>query len=250
MSSARINLNGQTDGSFFCGNNVVDITIDRTFPAILDGRLSITAWTEFCDQVDNTLRPVSDIKRRLGKSMKIFPVFMCIPFFIVPVIIFTSDFYAENFWLFYLIPVFSIALFVVYGCYMKKIMNELFAILEDLKRVCADTSNRYSDVSFHVREEFVYTGGRRSTKLNYIQVLTSGPSASMMENGHINPAVPVTATPVFNSTFNALAGNTGNGVTPGNSKSTVERLQELDSIKSIISAEEYERKKKQILDGI
>ena len=72
----------------------------------------------------------------------------------------------------------------------------------------------------------------------------------MMENGHINPAVPVTATPVFSSTFNALAGNTGNGVTPGNLKSTVERLQELDSIKSIISAEEYERKKKQILDGI
>ena len=121
--------------------------------------------------------------------------------------------------------------------------------MREVEAVCDDISKQYSALSFHVRFEYIvyrryggyYAGnnhnhhhhrGTSTHTTNYIEVNI----ADVESRGDMGIA---SAPPLVTA---SLVG--------GTEKSAAERLSELDNIRGMLSEEEYERKRKEILDSL
>jgi hypothetical protein len=124
---------------------------------------------------------------------------------------------------------------------VSPVMTKVRKALSDLEMVCSEESSKYSNLSFHLRDDRVYTG-RSVVAINYIEV--SMGSAPSTEN-----AAPVATTNSSGSfsLFSQMA--TGAGVSTGG-RNVAERLKELEGIRSLISEEEYNQKRSSILSDI
>jgi len=61
-NAALIDIAGQSR----CNSGPV--TIDRTFPAVFDGRVSQVVWNQFCEEVDRGLEPMPRIMKNYPRS--------------------------------------------------------------------------------------------------------------------------------------------------------------------------------------
>lgn len=149
--STRIELIGQgyTSGSTPDGS----IKIERPFPGILNGQISESEWTSFCDRVDQTLLPIADAKRQSRKMKLIYFLLSVILVGVFAIIFFASErrggYYSS--YIFYILPAVYIPLFIMNACFMIRLRKKAGETLTQLKQVCEDESNRRSNVSFHVR---------------------------------------------------------------------------------------------------
>ena len=148
--STRIELIGQgyTSGS----NPDGSIKIERPFPGILNGQISESEWTSFCDRVDQTLLPIADAKRQSRKMKLIYfllSVILVGVFFAIIFLVPRGDYYSP--YIFYILPAVYIPLFIMNACFMIRLRKKAGETLTQLKQVCEDESNRRSNVSFHVR---------------------------------------------------------------------------------------------------
>ena len=147
--STRIELIGQgyTSGSTPDGS----IKIERPFPGILNGQISESEWTSFCDRVDQTLLPIADAKRQFRKMKLIYFLLSVILVGVFAIIFFVSRgrYYSYN--IFYILPAVIFPLSIINACFMIRLRKKAGETLTQLKQVCEDESNRRSNVSFHVR---------------------------------------------------------------------------------------------------
>jgi len=266
--STQIAIHGQGTGmgpQSTPGNAPV---IDRSFPGILSGKMSESEWTSFCNDVDKTLEPVGPIKGQIMAKMKMLACGMFASFAVIAGITATGA--LTNSVGFYIYPVlffsFPLGIFCVSKRAFASVAGELRKVMTDLEEVCERESARRHDVSFHVRAQTFGGGGNnnRGRQINYIECSVgnagSGAGAvNAMEAGQAPPvAYPVgdpdinvsaSAAPATTSIFSSLAlGGSAQPTAP--TISTATRLQELEGIKSLLTEEEYNTKKQDILNSI
>jgi len=232
-SSVRIDLNGQTQG---CSNDPV--TIDRSLPASLEPHISNSEWNRFCDYVDRALKPIESIKKRatcllligVGASFFLFALIA-----ILGGTLFNSD--VNLFPMFIVLGILFVAIpaFMSF-CTMKEAEKEMNNVIRDVQRVLSDEGIRRSNISFHWREEVynAYEGTRnvhnqRRITHYYIECVIASAAVPM------GVAVPIQASVVDDSAVG---------------KTTKERLQELEDAKTMLTKEEYKKKKSEILAAL
>ena len=243
MSSARIDLSSK---------GVCSAGIDRTMPAIMDPYMQDFEWKLFCDEIDAALRPVNMAQQL---SLGFFGLTF-VTFFIVMIVGFAS--FANDFGEFpdtedsdngsvavlFVLPAAMIFLGMAFTCFAGYKSSQALTSIQD---ICKDTSDRQPRLSFHVRYERTYFrsysgmghhdhgvghhhGHVRSHTTQYIEV-------------SINQNTSPLATHVPVATQNGNGGAVGN--TTG--YTTAERLAELDKVRNILSPEEYENKRAEII---
>lgn len=252
--NARINLNGQGYSSVTGGpNSDGRIHIDRTMPAILHDRIAPGQWTSFCDRVDAILTDVGPVRQKM-KCVSIIQIVVTLLMFVaIGATSATGVFFRRNFYIFPVIFIFiPLGLYV---CMIKPIIARVRKGIDDLNRLCAEESSKYSDVSFHLREERLYTGYRSGlVVINYIECNVGLPTAVAIGSTQFEtPSVevyPSAPTSEAFSMFSAMASNNSNTSSTIGGRNTIERLRDLESIRPLISEEEYLQKKREILAEI
>lgn len=172
--STRIELIGQgyTSGS----NPDGSIKIERPFPGILNGQISESEWTSFCDRVDHKLERLADFKRKAKKM-----IFICLVSLIILSVLFVvlpvpgglSSLYIY-------IPVSIIVYAILYFYIISPMNRKGNEALNDLKQVCDDETKKIPNVSFHLREARQYTSGGNGESqmyvIRYIECIVTAPS--------------------------------------------------------------------------
>jgi hypothetical protein len=239
--SARINLIGQ---GYSTGNSLDGVIhIDRSMPGILHQHMGQSQWNQFCDRIDSKLSELGPIKKQVRRALQISGIVSLVTFGVIAGLLASGVFFRNK--MYYLFPIFGIlfagAPIFIYFRMVSPVMTKVRKALSDLEMVCSEESSKYSNLSFHLRDDRVYTG-RSVVAINYIEV--SMGSAPSTEN-----AAPVATTNSSGSfsLFSQMA--TGAGVSTGG-RNVAERLKELEGIRSLISEEEYNQKRSSILSDI
>ena len=269
-ANGRIEIYGQhglCDGS--------DVTVARAMPAILEGRLSTTQWNKFCDDLDTALKPAAKMRKAMLITMIVLPII-----FIVLTAISFITFAMQSQNSFNNFPnnndppnVLGSFIFMIIGavvtfggigiliCVASKTSN---SISKELRKACDEMSARHVGISFHVRyESRLWSSGYGGyggyddgygyhrndlhvSTTQYIEVYVA-------DAGNNNLEVPiVTATTVAPSAPpkpyydpEAALGSDGQ-----KKKSPAERMRELDQMKGLLSDEEYQRKRAEIMSDV
>jgi len=147
MSSAKIELysvRGDAGAGGCCGNLY---GIDRTKPAVLNDYMNDNDWQTFCDDVDKAMEPMN----RIRKFMMIGCLLTLPSFLIVFVVAAINPVAAVAFVVF--APFVFIFTIIGLACYASGISGRIQA---DIQQVCSKTSEKQSQLSFHVRFEYSY----------------------------------------------------------------------------------------------
>lgn len=272
MSSARIDLGpgGATGG--FCA-----IGIDRTKPAILDPYMPVNDWNTFCDEIDQALHP-------MAIAMKIVMVAFGLSFVSVLLVVVTGFLSFGNFdatispFTFMFIPFIFMLLAMGAMCYQ---MYRAHTTLSEIQKICAETSQRQPNLSFHVRYEYRYSHsynyyGRRPNYVyghhhahhynphghhsharttNYIEVsinttgdVATGEAEIAVEPAVATPVVVDKVDPIYvPATATAPVEDPYSTLESGTKKSAKQRLEDLEKTKDLLTDEEYKEKRKEIL---
>lgn len=228
----------------------------------MTSHMSSSAWTSFCDKVDDELMPLDKIKRlsRIGTVafFLLFIVFMIAPFTWLASSGSSSDPWDQpsfgGFWAFLVGPLVLMAGMIGLSCFAAQRARNA---LKGVEGVCEDISKQYSALSFHVRFEYMVYGrhggynnynnnnnihhGRSTITTNYIEVNIADAEAQIAvptfgESATTTTVMP-SAPPIVTAT---LAGK----------KTAADRLRDLDEMRDMLSREEYDRKRKEILDSV
>ena len=242
MSTIRIDIDGQARGQclFF---NVSDITIDRSLPGALNSLMSASAWTQFCDKIDEALTSIGEIKRNLQKNAIIFAAVYILLSVIFSVALLTM--LDNNISLIFLlltsgfIGSFTVVVLVIVCIKNQRVRAQLQEAKEDVKKLCRTEGDKMPGVSFHLREEehLRYSSGSSDTAAGmyvshvtqYIECSVSA-SPSMMELGSLATPVAMAVPEVFTTKMSAA-----------------ERLAGLEDIKGMLTEKEYNSKRRAIL---
>ncbi len=222
------------------------VAIDRAMPASLTNHLSSTEWEFFCNQVDNALAPLQDIKDRIRRMMRWASISAFVMFFVIAGGMVLSATLIQSV---VVIPILSMLgfIFVLPGfimfCRFRSAVTDVNAVFQDAQKVVEAESAKRSDVSFHMKAEqalAIYnsssSGGARVSSQTYYHIEAQITGASIPMGGY----APVTAN-VVNSTFDTL--NNGG-------KTAAERLHELEGVKHLITEKEYKDKKDAIIASL
>ena len=135
--------------------------------------------------------------------------------------------------------------------YAKKRVHN---VLQGLETICEDTSKQYSQLSFQVRFDYIlravgggYNGNQSNHNsgliaLNYIEVNVTDIEASSVVSAYSYGDAGLGGPSAFPLVAESLLG--------GEQKSAAVRLRDLDEMRGMLSQEEYDRKKKDILDSV
>ena len=227
-SFIRVEILGQTDLSSA-------VTIDRAMAPKLAATYSASDWNVFCEKVDKVLEPALAIKKRTRRMQLIGLAFAILPSVAFGIFSLFDIFFDLGI----VIPIFFIIPAGLYCYTYKTMMRDISALKDELREVVNEESNKRSDVSFHLKDE-VNTNARidkgyvsrTAPKINYIECVIESYSAAVPMGGD-----------VWNTIAPVLSEFTG-------TKTTAERLQELDAAKPYMSEDEYNQKKAAILAAL
>ena len=194
-----------------------DVHVDRTKPAILENYMSDIAWNKFCDDIDRSMQSFSGN----GKRLAAFIVFTFIAFGAVVALSFSGLFGDSN-TLLYVVPAVAFPTFIVMVSLTMKRQKRMKA---EIQQVLEDTSRTQPQLSFHWREEYGWDGGDRRWN-SYIEVSISGGAG----NPYTSQASPFVASSA--------------------PKDVATRLQDLEKVKHLLSDQEYEDKRRDILNDV
>ena len=239
-------------------------------PAVLTGRLTDTQWNQFCDDLDEALKPAAKMRKVFLAGIILIPIIFII-FGAISFISFatagqkqfdnfpnntssSNDFLGS--FIFFIIG--GVVLFVGFGiltCVMIKSKN---SISSGLRKVCDQYSARLPGVSFHVRYESRlwssgYSGYHSDVHVStteYIEVYVapSDTTTNVVVEPPIAQAIPVpvpSAPTLTDDPEVALGGGRG-----GEKKSAAERMRELDRMKGLLTEDEYQRKRAEIMSDV
>ena len=253
-NSFRIEIRGQRDPS-------LPVTIDRALPSPLAPFYTSNDWVAFCDKIDRTLEPLTALKKKIHRR-NVFSIWWIVGTLLITAISAGISYLTGKIGEIY-------PLFIVLGLLMGLVpaaiqvytdqmaVIEKVTIKEDLQRVIDEheREEKRSDITFHLRDEryttFEYIDGEYgrgyipvNKSLHYILCVIDNvlPASTIPMGAEVEPV----ATPVVPSTFDTLALEGGTN-TDNKQKSIHERLQELETVKGMLSEEEYNLKKSAIL---
>jgi hypothetical protein len=257
MSSAIISL--QTGHS--CTKSY---GIDKTMPAIMNGKVPQSDWTAFCEQVENELQPLSNMQLSFQTLFGFFLV-GCIVVAISMIVSFSLESASGVIFVLFLVPfAFAISLFVFSICMASKVGT----VFDNIQKICAETSKKSRIVSYHLRNDVIVGGydmntNTRHTYRNvYIEVSISDQhfnnnyASNYASNYPSNDvatataaAIPVTtlgyySPPASNSSYSLYVSSAVEMGTPEH------RLNELEKIKHLLTPKEYETKRAEILSAV
>jgi hypothetical protein len=223
-------------------------------PAIMTGRMSEHEWYQFCDQVDKHLAPLNKIRMIIfAGTLSVFLGFLIVMIVTIasPNSFFSStvnnDFNSNSPspFFFMLIPFGLMILMLVVSCYGSVKMREGF---NSIKSICEERSKLHNDISFHLRDDRLVTGGYSGYRTyNDIYILVSLNSINVIQLAmHTNRIA--TATTVEDPEVGGV--NSLNSVDKSSVSTVVERLIELEGIRHMLTTHEYCEKKNEILTGI
>lgn len=228
--------------------------IDRTFPGILSGKISDGEWNAFCEQIDKAVEPIGAMMKSMMKNTCILMVAVFVVFGITVAITRMTGDKGRIYGPVVFVTCGMILPFYFFAQQARKVRAEGMKIEAEVVSILTAETNKRVEVSFHLRKDPYSTGSgenRTSRVHSYIECSvgtgtgTEG-GASMMEQGLVPTATEVVA-PATTSIFSSLAGSSAGA---GSGPSAAQRLQDLEGIKALISAEEYNAKKKDILDSV
>ena len=244
-------------------------------PAILEGRLSTSQWNKFCDDLDTALKPAAKIRKAVLISMIVLPIiFIVLSAISFITFVMQSQNSFNNFpknndppnvlgnFIFMIIG--AIVTFVGFGILMCVVVKSSNSISKELRNVCDVMSAAHSGISFHVRYESRlwssgYGGGYgyddgyghhhhhhnvHVSTTQYIEVYVA-------DAGNTNLDVPIvtaTATAAPSAPYYDPEAALGSG--EQKKKSPAERMRELDQMKGLLSDEEYQRKRAEIMSDV
>lgn len=154
MSTARIDLHGQGYTTSYTANG--DVTIDRAFPGLLDGFMSQFEWTTFCDRIDEALRPVSALKKKMRMYYCLYVLLFVGMSAAIPILA-TSDIAYNLVSSAAYVPILVVIFCVPMGLFYflaRRMTMKAKEILAGVQKVCDEESAKRSNVSFHIRVSF------------------------------------------------------------------------------------------------
>ena len=232
------------------------VEVSHAMPAIVGGFIDPNGWETFCNKLDVTLRPMQAVKNIqlylvVGaiSFIMIFFIWACVSFANVDSIS-STDY--DSWWIYFLVMgglVIFVPLFL--KVYMTKKTHE---IKNALKRVCDEESSKYPQMTFQLRFETFIGLGRGNSKnnvnaktFNYLEVIVA--MTAMPQKPVAGQFVGVTQQ-VFTPVIQVPSAQGGDVEVAGGNSSPTERLAELENIRGMLSAEQYEKKKQQIIDSL
>jgi len=242
VNTIRIEILGQNDIN-------TQVVIDRAIPPLLANSMSSSEWDVLCNQVDNALSPIEEMKTIVRGYRRMLRIFWCI-FFVVLIGLGLLTISRET--RFFFVPIASAVFILVLvptcaiNAKIAKVVSGADDITLDLRRTLEAESAKYSNKSFQIKkDQSIYTttdNGVRTQTTYYIEAQLADASIPM---GGSMPTTSVFGSPGFNSGL----GNYGNSG-GGSGLSAAQRLQELKGIKHLITEEEYQNKKDAILASV
>ena len=228
-------------------------TIERRFPPSLHSYLPQMSWDDFCDQVDEALMPSNKAQRQawsIGKcSIITFGIFV-----ILQVIFYATLFtghplfpYMKENRILGFIPIYFMVGFLVFcfiipwvsSCRLSVIQN---SVIETLEGICKEYTARFPSLNIHYRHPIIEWEG-------------SGDDARAVVKAHACIEFDISAsTGYVNSTEsfspNLLMNTVAAPMLTTNVKTIAQRMAELESIRSILSDQEYKDKRDEIMSQV
>lgn len=239
-------------------------------PAIMNGRMSEHQWESFCNQVDTLIVPLNKLRYLLlAGTIGVFVTFV-----LVMILSFSSfrsyssasfddgSTSPPNIFVYLLIPLALMFGLIGLFCYVSSVAGRAF---DKVRLLCEATSRDNRKVSLHLRDDRLVVGGSYSgsessyrayhdiyieaslSDINVVPIIASAPYVSRVGDlpmHDLEANVPVAhATEVPPDD----AENSGSG----NNKSSVEsRIEKLERVKHLLTTQEYEEKRDEILADI
>lgn len=226
------------------------LKIDRRFPPNLQSYLSQASWNDFCHQIDEAFLPLVKAQSK-SCSLCLFVSFVIlVPLIVVQILVFTGQLQiTTNTGIFRFFPIFimvgGLYLIIagcVLSCHSSRLWNEA---VERVNGILKDFSSRYSSLNIHlreIRESYTDSDGDRRVRIagHYIEFeLPSATGVGMDSTVSYAPSMVVVqgtlATPVMNNP---------------SGKTIEQRMADLESIRSLLSDQEYSEKRNQILSQV
>jgi len=223
--------------------------IDPTMPAILraSGGVHEMEWRAFCDQVSTKLEPLNKLQRKfqifIGLFVVAFIAVMITFAIVVPKSIMSSDMTSEVgfggpqylVFVLFLVPFLLMMGMIGVRCCVSKITQETF---KSIHEVCVEASKKNPLVSYHFRNDLIVTGYSPATQTHntsrnvYIEVCIRDQTVNHSPTTYLTAGYPTVAS-------HTLGTNT-----------PAERLEKLEKMKHLLSNQEYEAKRSDILAAV
>mmetsp|Transcript_43919 Transcript_43919/g.92426 ORF Transcript_43919/g.92426 Transcript_43919/m.92426 type:complete len:255 (+) Transcript_43919:190-954(+) len=252
-SSGRIDISGQGG---LCDSS--ELTVSRSMPAVLSGRMLDSEWKSFCDKMDEALEPASKGKRTMTiglRSTGAIGILLILSGFITFGMLATRSVnsFGESTSPFFGSIIFVSGMAVLslgsmsFICYGRSEANKA---KNGIRRVCEETSARHRGISFHVRDDVQFLGYSRNghanvRNTNYVEVSVSNNAniTTPLAQGYASPSAPLYPMDMDPEVAVVAASAVAQ-------KSPAERLKELDQMKHLLTNYEYEQKRAEILSDV
>jgi len=225
------------------------LKIDRRFPPNLQSYLSQTSWNDFCNQIDDAFLPLAKSQSKSCFLCLFVSFVILVPLIVVQILAFTGKLRILPNSSIRVVPIFMIVgfFFVIIAacllsCQHSRLLNEA---MERANGICKDFSSRYSSINIHLREirkTYTDSEGNQSERIAgyFIEfmLLPSTTGVGMDREFSYAPSMVVQgtlATPVMNNP---------------SGKTIEQRMADLESIRSVLTDEEYREKRNQILSQV
>ena len=215
--------------------------VERTMPAIMNGRVDRTDWVRFCDQVDEHLKPLNGLQYRIGLFQLLF-----ILAWIGAILVLQSFERTLQPAMAMFVLIFLLSPCMCLGSIRFK-REKIKSSYGKIEHLCNEASKENTLVSYHFREDI--------GDIVYIEVSISDQPVDYGNNisNNRNETPEAVATPLSYYTPCASTPEATTTTTKLESSSTgsaENRLEELMKIKDLLTSAEYDNKRNEILSAV
>ncbi len=175
-SGYRVRFKSLRTGGSCCAQGT-DATILRTYPTVLNHSNNVreAAWSSFCDEIDEVLKPVRRLKNQTLKMVASLVLAMIITLIATAALI-TQGNVESNlgpFWYVYIFSFIYLAPALAF-CWMRRMQLRRYKkVYDDISAVCMRRSNQHRDVHFRLISER-QTNGQKVWYVRSIFVVVAG----------------------------------------------------------------------------
>jgi len=197
--------------------------IDRSIPAVLQGRMTAKLWTDFCNKYDLTVKQLEEFALQCFVSALV-GVLLSIVILAIPAIR-SSDSYPIGILVIGLVLFFSS---LALPAWFHNIQTE--SIYKDVQKLCEDSSKKQTSLTFQLQCSQARGTDGDIVEVRYIEVCFTEGTASAEEI-------------VYETSSKAVAHY-------GDLLTATERFEELENLKPFLTDQEYNQKREDIIAAV
>jgi len=238
----------QSSSSGCCSTVPMECKIERRFPPLLQNVFSSMSWNDFCNQVDEAFEPFQRA-RKISNLLALLSFLVFIILVIVQIVIFvgiTTQERNAHLQSIRFVPIFFIIAFVlvfILQCFRACWVTRLWkTTMERINHICTEYNHRYPNLYIRFRNSQYMT----TSTHGHHHHTTAFPAYLEFElSSSPNNTVTVdTYSPYISTATTTLASHIPEG------KSVAQRMADLESIRSVLSDQEYYQKRNEILSQV